>query len=332
MGARLFGIAASVVLLALASVAMVSGRRAKDKKEASAIVPGETSPHEERGFCVACHLIGGPGGKRSGAAVADNGAALPALQAGDTAATTGPAIGPDQVRPHGERGPCTNCHTVVTGPTAASYAAPAPAVAMASPYVNIVQPGPLVPDGFGMAAIPYGTAEAFSGVPYGVPGSYAAGGAPTFVPSNQPFVPQASPAAPPPLAEGAIAPHGDRGMCTTCHMIMRAQASAGWQPQALMPQAANQGGMRAAQNVGEAEALGMAVRPTSGEVRGMLVVEVEGMARRAGLELGDIIRAIDGQVTTNLDGFIKTTRGADPTRGVLLDVVRDGKGLVLVMR
>jgi len=220
------------------------------------------------------------------------------------------------VRPHAERGPCSTCHNVVLGATASAYL-PAQAFAVAAPYA--AYPTGFTDQGAGM---PRGQldAQGIAYAPVGAAGVYAYANGPAFAASS-PVAGRPSPVA---IAEGAIAPHGERGLCSACHTIVQPGAAAA-NFNAAPAQAA-------ARNVGEAEALGMAVRPTSGDVQGMLVVEVEGLARRAGLQLGDIIRAVDGQMTSNLAAFVKVSRGADPTRGVLLDVTRDGKGLVLVMR
>ena len=78
--------------------------------------------------------------------------------------------------------------------------------------------------------------------------------------------------------------------------------------------------------------MGMSVRPTRGDVNGMMVVDLEGLARRAGLKLGDVVRAVDGGRTTDVASFKTAIRGADITRGVVIDVVRNGKAQALVLK
>ena len=302
---RLFGVSASLIVLALVGGAMLH------KKWAPAIRANDVRPHGERGPCINCHKIIPPGrssgltaqpglpgmlpsatpilrealvagqlpGDRGrqprglGAAAGSGAWSQPTWSATGSLAQGGllaPAIVAGTAAPHGWRGDCMHCHTIVS------------------------------PQGLGStagAAAPRGTDPGAGTPPQGAAASPAAALASNASP--------ASPAAQPPP-----------GAWTPTPPLAAAQP-----PQAVRPP-----------DPPEVEAMGMAVRASRGQTDGLMVVEVEGMARRSGLRLGDIIRAVDGQTTTNVASFLKASRTADPARGVVIDTVRAGESNVVILR
>ncbi len=225
-----------------------------------------------------------------------------------------PAISADTMRPHGERGPCINCHQILPATRIHGQAF------MASPGVA------------GRVAGPIQNRPPIAAAP--------AVGLVQTVTAAQP-APPARQMIGPPIVEGTAAPHDWRGPCSSCHTLVGRQPAAvgkanpspvdPWQPtprlSALNGRARNPG-----RDPPEGEAFGMSVRPTATGDGGLMIVEVEGMAQRSGLMLGDIVRAVDGRVTTDIPSFFMASRSADPGRGVVFDTVRDGTSKVVIVR
>jgi len=67
---------------------------------------------------------------------------------------------------------------------------------------------------------------------------------------------------------------------------------------------------------------------------GVVVLDVEtgGLAERMGLEAGDLISSINRQRTPDVAAFLKAAKKANAKDGVLLDVLRRGRGLFLSFR
>jgi len=256
-----------------------------------------------------------------------------------------PPIRADDLRPHGERGPCSNCHQILPATTASGLTAggtgwntapsgawPGTPPTLPANYWSQAQSSARLP---GTAVALQGPASAgalqvypSTGVGSVLPAAFGAGVASATGPT--PATPIAGRFAPP-IVAGAVARHEWRGECRNCHTVMAAAAAptqSAWQPTPPLPRPSP----AAAADPPEAEALGMSVRQTRGAVAGVIVLESEGLARRSGLQLGDVIRAIDGQVTTDVSSFRRATRAADPANGIVVDTVRDGNAQVLVIR
>ncbi len=259
-----------------------------------------------------------------------------------------PPISADQARPHTERGPCSNCHKIL--PPARPVAATTGLGQAATPtQEQLVPTDRMQPNNLPVQKGTDPTTVAWPGAAPTLPVAYwaqAQAALPAPASAPVPFV-AAVPGRPtriaPAIVAGTPPPHAWRGQCAHCHLIIQPQnpapspapaapeSTAAWQPTPPLPWP-NTTPSPPPQAPQEAEALGMSVRPTRGGVQGLMVVEVEGLARRAGLQLGDVVRAMDGQVTTDVTSFLAASRTADPARGVVVDTVRDGLAQVVILR
>lgn len=259
-----------------------------------------------------------------------------------------PAIRGDIVRPHGERGPCLNCHQIIAGAKTPRTALPVPALAPGSALLAQAATQPALPQ----QGRPRQALLATVSQPrHTTMDAAAAAAAPLpALTSSAALAPPAQAALAPAIVEGMRAPHGLRGPCGACHPMIQANAVAlnpasprpqpmarvaaadAWRPTPPLDALRRAAGGIPRRDPIEVEAFGMSVRPTQANPRGMMVVEVEGMARRAGIQLGDLVRAMDGQVTTSVPLFLRASRTADPGRGVVIDTVRDGQAKVMVLR
>lgn len=304
MRAKIIAVPAGIALLALVGAAMFHSEAASRVTAIpSTIEPGQAAPHEDRGICTACHLLGGPSVKPT------FGVTAPPTGFATTAIT--PAIRIDQIRPHAERGSCVNCHTIL------------PATQVTAAGDQLAQMS-----GATMLAMPMQPAYGYPGAAWAGPGAnpfaFAGPNGAGPVPPGGNWSPGVGVA--PPIMAGTPPPHGWRGDCMTCHSISQPNA---WTP---TPPLARPDTTPQTRGPLETEALGMSLRPTNGDVKGMMVVEVEGMARKAGLKLGDIVRAVDGQLIADVASFKAAVRTADPARGVVVDLVRDGQAQALVIQ
>jgi hypothetical protein len=353
---RFLGISGALVVLMLVGAAMFH-RNAASKVAAGPITiePGQPAPHEDRGICTTCHLIGGPATKPM-VRVGQNNPSL--------AQNTAPPIRIDQVRPHAERGSCVNCHTILSA-TQVTAAGDQLALLNGAPIMNPLNPAfaqampmqamyaapmPAAFNPYAAAPVAFVPGNGFAAQNGFVGGVAAADLANPALGNTAPAAQQIGGMVGPPILAGATPPHGQRGTCTACHTILQPMASPpmgaapamqpaapAWMQNTMQntvqaQQAPQNGNGLLPQGPRETEAFGMGLWPTTGDTLGMLVVDVEGMARRAGLKLGDIVRAVDGQVTTDVPSFKAAIRNADPTRGVVLDVLRDGQPMALVLK
>lgn len=237
-----------------------------------------------------------------------------------------PTIRADAVRGHGERGTCSDCHKILPG----ARSMPAASGPVAPRAVAAAAPAPARQAAIAPTCAPCVTAALN----------------PKPAPARQKAtiaVATAQPGIAPAIVQGTLAPHDWRGPCAACHTLIKAgaqqaatvaNADTAWTPTpALDQQAAAQiTTAQAARLAREVEALGMSVRATNGAIKGMMVIEVEGLARRSGIQLGDIVRAVDGRVTNNVRSFLTASGTADPARGVVIDAARDGTNQVVVLR
>ena len=93
---------------------------------------------------------------------------------------------------------------------------------------------------------------------------------------------------------------------------------------------------------GEIEALGMELGELSPElaltygvpegVRGLIVAESAAQAATAGFLANDVIEAINGQRVETIADFIKVMNKASLTKGVSLDIYRQGQRFNLIMK
>ncbi len=248
-----------------------------------------------------------------------------------------PTITADANRRHSERGTCANCHTIV--PAAKARQLDTASSRPAPPLRGIGATRPVAPQPAKQIAVAPTCAPCVTAAVSPQP-SPVRQNATIAVVARQPGIA-------PPIVQGTLAPHDWRGQCSACHTLIKAgahgdptaslpahgtanavaRASTAWTPTPPLDQQA-----QAAHVAREAEALGMSVRATHGEIKGMMVIEVEGLARRAGIQLGDIVRAVDGRVTTSVNTFLAASGTADPARGVVIDAARDGTNQVLILR
>jgi serine protease Do len=70
------------------------------------------------------------------------------------------------------------------------------------------------------------------------------------------------------------------------------------------------------------------------DVTGVVVTEVESgsLSDRAGIEAGDVILSVDGKRIETADDFETYTRNADPERGILMHIMRDGVRRFIAIR
>lgn len=238
-----------------------------------------------------------------------------------------PPIRSDQMRTHGERGPCINCHEI--SPATQVHRQLLLATHSGLPQVTRTS---IAETGAG------GTAEATPG--RNARGGTLEGGASKAEVRTVSAVTQRWSGIGPAIVEGTAAPHDWRGACPACHLLVDRKAGATtrtasttdpWRPTPPLPARLDlRRDLR--RDPPEAEAFGMSVWPTASGPKGLMVVEVEGMARRSGLMLGDIIRAVDGRVTTDVASFRSASRAADPGRGVVFDTLRNGTAKVVVVQ
>ena len=121
----------------------------------------------------------------------------------------------------------------------------------------------------------------------------------------------------PMIPSWARMPHADRGVCTNCHLISRGD-----------------NGLAAARVARDQEAgwLGMQLAPLSGSSRGggMVVTEVEGIARRAGVMPGDVLLAVNGTPVASPRDLGQARLGRASEDATLL-IGRDGRVLTVVV-
>lgn len=93
--------------------------------------------------------------------------------------------------------------------------------------------------------------------------------------------------------------------------------------------------------VGEAEWAGMVVSELRGELAaryeiprgesGVCIVMVHEQAFNSGIKAGDLLKSINGEAVTSVASFLKVARDVDISNGALLDIVRAGDPLYIIL-
>ena len=78
--------------------------------------------------------------------------------------------------------------------------------------------------------------------------------------------------------------------------------------------------------------LGADIKPLATDKPGVSVVEVEGVLAAAGVKAGDIIMGVNNSKVTDLNSFIELTTKVKIKKGFLLDVMRSGNPLYIVVK
>jgi S1-C subfamily serine protease len=77
--------------------------------------------------------------------------------------------------------------------------------------------------------------------------------------------------------------------------------------------------------------LDVAVQPSKGEVKGVIVTQTGEMADEQGIKRGDVIKKVNQSKTTSTKEFQQAVNNGDRRRGILLDIVRDGRPYFLTV-
>jgi len=78
--------------------------------------------------------------------------------------------------------------------------------------------------------------------------------------------------------------------------------------------------------------LGAEMKPLPTDKAGVSVVEVEGVLAAAGLKAGDIIMGVNNSKVTDMNSLIELTTKVKIKKGFLLDVMRSGNPLYIVVK
>jgi hypothetical protein len=162
----------------------------------------------------------------------------------------------------------------------------------------------------------------------------------------------------PPIVSGAVAPHADRGACTTCHAVSTAQGAPvpSINSNAAMPHVYRGICANCHQITTGPGAMGNAVAgiasvpaPTPGlgaqttpppteaewnglEVsdgpQGVVVAAAEGTSALTGVQKGDVVDSVNGQQVRTLSDFVQVTQNGALTQGAMI-VQRNGQRLAV---
>lgn len=197
---------------------------------------------------------------------------------------------------------------------AAQPAMPATAQPVAQPMMQGTafagMPGPVVP----VAAQP--------GVPiiiWGTPIGHGDRGPCTNCHSV--IMPQGMPV--PAISALSVMPHAYRGVCNNCHEVKVLPLGAPVAGMITVPQAGAMAGNPPKRAPTEAEWMGLEVGVAP---QGVLVNGVEGMAKRAGLRVGDVIASINAVPVPTVADFVAVTLNGKLTQGAVI-ARREGQRL-----